>query len=70
MTTEEMIEVMKGHPEEVEHYINSIDDAEERILLRTYWTVIKEPVWNWRDYEYRVKPEKKVPVYRRWKGRF
>lgn len=34
------------------------------------WTVIKEPVWNWADYEYRVKPEKKVPVYRRWKGRF
>lgn len=41
MTTEEMIEVMKGHPEEVEHYINSIDDAEERIILRTYWASLQ-----------------------------
>lgn len=28
------------------------------------------PAWDWTNYEYRVKPEKKVPVYRRWKGRF
>lgn len=34
------------------------------------WNVTNDPVWNWADYDYRVKPEKKVPVYRRWKGRF
>lgn len=41
MTTEEMIEVMKGHPEEVEQYINSIDCDEKRILLRTYWATLQ-----------------------------
>lgn len=28
------------------------------------------PAWDWISYEYRVKPEKRVPVYRRWKGHF
>lgn len=58
MTTEEMIEVMKAYTEgkHIEFRATKNDSWHEAV-----------PRWDWNNYEYRVKPEKKEPIYRPYK---
>lgn len=61
MTTEEMCEIMKASTEGKSIEVRHKNDKD------TDWTDITFPCWNWVDYEYRVKPEKKEPTYRPYK---
>lgn len=58
MTTEEMIEVMKAYTEG--------KHIEFRATKNDHWHEAV-PRWDWNNYEYRVKPEKKEPTYRPYK---
>lgn len=62
MTTEEMIKVMKAYDEG-----KAIEWRYSTMTTKDTWYAVKEPVWNWFDYEYRIKPEKKPPTYRPYK---
>lgn len=50
-TTEEKIKVMQAYTEGKEIEIESVEGG---------WYVVPEPSWNWRTFDYRVKPEPKV----------
>lgn len=58
-TTKEMIEVMQAYDrgEQIEMKFLDNDDC--------LWTTIKDPLWDWYESDYRVKPKKKyVPFYK------
>lgn len=54
MTTEEMIKVMQG-------YVDGKDLQYRNKKTGMDWEDVTNPVWEWYDYEYRIKPE---PKYR------
>lgn len=57
MTHEEMIEVINGHKQ------GKPVQRKYRIGSGYVWEDIEEPNWNFRDYDYRLKPEpKKLPL--------
>ena len=57
-TINEMVKVMQ-------HYANGglieFTDSGER-----YWMSIKEPVWDWVCFDYRIKEEKKTVTIEKW----
>jgi len=59
MTDKEKIEVMQAH---IEGKL-----IQCRHLERDNWKDVTDPVWNWRFWEYRVKPEPKKSSYRPFK---
>ena len=59
MTLREKIKVMEAFErgEEIEH----------RDRLNDMWFESNSPAWNWREFEYRIKPkQKKVVVIEKW----
>ena len=59
MTLREKIEVMEAFErgEEIEH----------RDRLNNMWFASNFPAWNWKEFEYRIKPKpKKVVVIEKW----
>jgi hypothetical protein len=62
MNTDEMIEVMQAHVrgEAIEVSDKGADD----------WSEIKYPLWDWANFEYRVKPAKKVTLDKNLNKRF
>jgi len=57
-TIDEMIAVMTAYNEGKQIELRSLDDEED------IWGYIEDPVWDWRDYDYRIKPEKPKLTYR------
>lgn len=66
MTTKEMIEVMQAYErgEQIEYReaYGSISNKDE---WDDSWYEVDEPIWNWVDWDYRVKPK---PTYRPYKN--
>ena len=62
MNTNEMIEVMQAHArgEAIEVSDKGADD----------WSEIRHPLWDWANFEYRVKPAKKVTLDKNLNKRF
>ena len=62
MNTDEMIEVMQAHVrgEAIEVSDKGADD----------WSEIKYPLWDWANFEHRVKPAKKVTLDKNLNKRF
>ena len=62
MNTDEMIEVMQAYTqgEAIEVSDKGADD----------WSEIKHPLWDWANFEYRVKPAKKVTLDKNLNKRF
>lgn len=61
MTTQEKIAVMQAY----------VDGKQIQIRTSKGWIdfyITAEPSWNWRDFEYRIKPEPKEPTYRPYKN--
>lgn len=58
---EEMIKVMKAYKNgetierRIKRYIKGCDDS---------WVTIPSPIWNWYDYDYRVKSKEKIRPYK------
>lgn len=59
-STEKMIEVMKAYTEG--------KPIQSKTVTGEHWCDIPEPTWDWRLFEYRVKPEKEEPVYRQYEN--
>lgn len=59
MTTQEKIEVMKAYEEGKKIETRNVGEKEW-----IDWTIPVAPPWNWRDYEYRIKPESKYRPYK------
>jgi hypothetical protein len=57
-TIEEQIKVMQ-------HFANGglIEFADSG---KSYWTSVKEPVWDWVCFDYRIKEEKKTITIEKW----
>ena len=57
-TVKEMIEVMEHYENggEVEYAETGFDD----------WRVASYPLWNWYDYEYRIKEQKQKVTIEKW----
>lgn len=53
MTTKEMIEVMQAY-----------ERGEQIERFKAHWEDCGAPIWDWHNYEYRVKPK---PTYRPYK---
>lgn len=62
MNTDKMIEVMQAHTrgEAIEVSDKGAND----------WSEIKHPLWDWANFEYRVKPAKKVTLDKNLNKRF
>ena len=67
MTTEEKIEVMQAYA----------DGKQIEVLHENDWCRVINPSWDWKSYDYRVKPEPKYRPYKDtdeliedWKWRF
>ena len=58
MTLREKIEVMQAFErgEEIEH----------RDRLNDMWFESNSPAWNWREFEYRIKPKKQIVTIEKW----
>lgn len=61
IATEKMIKVMKAFTEDKTIQCKKVNDNDWDA-----WFVCN-PAWDWVNYEYRVKPEKKEPKYRPYK---
>lgn len=61
-STKEKIEVMKAYTEGKKIEIKSKQDKNDE------WGDIRYSNWDWANYEYRIKPEKKEPTYRPYKS--
>lgn len=59
-STEKMIEVMKACTEG--------KPIQSKTVTGEHWCDIPEPTWDWRLFEYRVKPEKEEPAYRQYEN--
>lgn len=59
-STEKMIEVMKAYTEG--------KPIQSKTVTGEHWCDIPEPTWDWKLFEYRVKPEKEEPVYRQYEN--
>lgn len=57
-TTKEMIEVME--------WFDKGGDIEFTIRKRDNWNIVKTPVWNWNEYDYRIKEKKKTITMEKW----
>lgn len=57
MSIDEQITVMQAYKE------GRIIECKPKYKKEDVWEVLQEPVWNWQDFNYRVKPEPKHRPY-------
>lgn len=60
MKTEEMIKVMQ-------HFENGGEvECQSKDFVSKKWHSVKEPSWNWGEYNYRVKEQKQKVTIEKW----
>ena len=64
MNTKEMIEVMQAFEDGKEIEESQRYKDKENGMPYNKWVMVEQPIWNWSNNDYRIKPKEKVKLYK------